>query len=310
MDAVNVLYAFDTRFWKLAAVSIRSLMANMRPGGRVCVHCMVAPRTRGRRKIESIVREFGGDVVWRVVRATENPFQSYNYSRWSPVIFYRLIAHRVFPNLDKILYLDSDTIVNDDLTELYNTDVSDFAMGAVRDMAPIHNDKNENGVYVRDFAKEYLDDGPYFNSGVLLINLDKMRECGDAALQVDVPLKYPDQDIINVAFRNKIRMLPLRYNFAPGVMLDPMYPRDEGDAALANPAIMHFYAAKPYIYEYVPRAAYSAFYKNATALGFYPEDFIALEVKHHKQNRESTRTVIPFVRLRQRGLYLFGFWRL
>lgn len=310
MVTVNVLYAFDTRFWKLAAVSIRSLMANRAPDTQYIVHCMVAPYTRGRRVIERVVRGFGGQLVWRVVRASENPFQTYDYSRWSPVIFYRLIAHKIFQKLDKILYLDSDTVITKDLSELYATDVSDFAMGAVRDMAPINNEKNPNGIYVRDFSTKYLDGGAYFNSGVLLLNLCQMRECGDAALQTDVPLKYPDQDIINVAFRGQIKMLPLRYNFVPGVEIDSVFTGADADTTVDSAAVMHFYAAKPYVYEYVPRVAYSAFYKNATALGFYPEDFIRLEIKRRKHIKESTRTVIPFVRLRQRGLYLFGLWRL
>ncbi len=310
MVAVNVLYAFDTRFWKLAAVSIRSLMASRNKDTQYIVHCMVAPHTRGRRVIEHVVRRLGGRLVWRVVRASENPFQTYDYSRWSPVIFYRLIAHRIFPHLDKILYLDSDTVVNDDLSDLYATDVSGFVMGAVRDVAPINNPDNKNGIYVREFSEKYLDGGAYFNSGVLLLNLSQMREHGDAALQTNVPLKYPDQDIINVAFRGHIKMLPLRYNFVPGVEIDSVFTGADADTTVENAAIMHFYAAKPYVYEYVPRPAYSAFYKNATALGLYPEDFIKLEIKHHKRDKESTRTVIPFVRLRRRGLYLFGLFKI
>lgn len=311
MAAVNVLYAFDTRFWKLAAVSMHSLLANRKNETKYVIHCMVAPRTRGKKQIARMVRRMGGELVWRVVRSRENPYQSYDYSRWSPVIFYRLIAHRIFPELDKILYLDSDTIILDDLSDLYKTNISKYVMGAVRDMAPINNEKNPNGVYVRDFANKYLNNGPYFNSGVLLLNVDKMQQHQDLALRTDVPLKYPDQDILNVAFRGQIKKLPLRYNFASGVSVDPMFSDKESKDAFYNTAILHFYAAKPYVYRLVPRNAYSAFYKNATALGFYPEDFIAQEIKHRrKKKQETTQTSIPYLRFRHGRLWLFGILRI
>ena len=60
-----------------------------------------------------------------------------------------------------------------DLAELYNTDITQYASGAVIDMAPVMDVKNPNGQYVRNFSENYLKNGPYFNSGVLLINTKK-----------------------------------------------------------------------------------------------------------------------------------------
>lgn len=177
MSEINVLYAFDTRYWKMAAVSIYSLLKNCRSDTICNIHCMVAPYTHGRRNILKIVNNFkNARLVWRPIHKHDNPFIRYDFSRWSPVIFYRLFAHRIFPHLDKILYLDSDTLIFNDLTELYNTDISGFTMGAVRDMAPTEDLNNKNGKYVHDFANKYLKNGPYFNSGVLLINLKNMAK--------------------------------------------------------------------------------------------------------------------------------------
>ena len=138
---------------------------------------MVAPGTRGYRKIEKTVQEFGADLVWRVVRKYENPYRGYNYSRWSPVIFYRLNAHKFFPNVKKMLYLDSDTIVNDDLGELFDTDLSDWAMGAIQYMAPIEIADNENGQYVLsvDFNVFDLDTYNVFKNLLLYGKVEKKR---------------------------------------------------------------------------------------------------------------------------------------
>lgn len=273
---------------------------------------MVAPHTRGRRTIKKIVTTHGGRLVWRVVRRRESPYRTYDYSRWSPVIFYRLFAHRTFPNLDKILYIDSDTLVRDDLTTLYNTDVSKYAMGAVRDMAPVEIPNNPNGIYVREFQEKYLKNNLYINSGVLLLNLPKMRENESNLLRVKIPLKYPDQDILNVGLDGKILELPLKYNFVPDAYKTNKFTKKTLQDAEKHPVIWHFYAGKPYLYGYVKPESYSAFYKTATPLGFYPEDFIQDDIKRsRKRVKRDSSTNIPYLKIDKRGyLRLFGILRI
>ena len=306
MSEINILYAFDSRFWKLAATSMHSLLTNKKPDTKYTIYCMVAPHTSGKRQISKMISIFSGaGLVWHTVKKSENPFQSYDYSRWSPVIFYRLIAARIFPHIDKILYLDSDTLVCSDLSELFNTDISNYALGAVRDMAPTEDADNPNGKYVRDFSDTHLSGGPYFNSGVLLLNLKNMAKNEKLLLTVKVPLKYPDQDILNVALRDKIRPLALKYNFAPGVKISKNFTgRDR--TADKNYTILHFYTIKPYYYQYIPHDIYTLFYKHCTALGIYPDDFIADENKHRRHNRQSPRTNIPFLRIHNNTIRLFG----
>lgn len=306
MSEINVLYAFDSRFWKLAATSMHSLLTTQATDTHITIFCMVPPRTRGKRTIQKMISETpGAGLVWRVVKKSENPFQSYDYSRWSPVIFYRLIAHRIFPNISKLLYLDSDTLVCGDLGPLYNTDISQHTMGAVRDMAPTEDTDNPNGKYVRDFAAAHLGNGPYFNSGVLLLNLQNMAKNEQLLTNVKVDLKYPDQDILNIALRDKIKPLPLKYNFAPGVKISTNFTGNDRRAD-TDYTILHFYTAKPYYYQYIPHDIYALFYKHCTALGIYPDDFINDEQKHLRRRRISRRTVIPFVHISGPNLYLFG----
>lgn len=310
-EKVNVLYTFDTRFAKLAMVAMYSLLKHKGPSTRYVIHCMVAPRTRGRRKIARMVRRMGGELVWRVVRPRENPYQSYDYSRWSPVIFYRLIAHRVFPNLDKVLYMDSDTLACRDLSDLYNTDVSEYALGAVRDLAPTNDPNHPNGIYVKNFADKHLNGGKYFNSGVLLLNLRRMAENEQRLLDVKIDLKYPDQDILNAGLLGQVLFLPLRYNLAPAIMIPRTFSKADADDARANTAIWHFYSAKPYDYVNVPRVLYSLFYKLTTELGMHPDDFARAEAEHlRRRARRDTKTQIPYLRIRHGRLWLFGFLRI
>lgn len=309
MSEINVLYAFDTGFWRLAAVSIYSLMKNKKPDTIYNIYCMVPPHTRGRRKIEKILSRFPGRgaLIWRTIKKSENPFRTYDFSRWSPVIFYRLFAHKIFPNAQKMLYLDSDTLVQGDLSNLYNTDISQYAAGAVIDMAPVKDKKNPNGQYVRNFSEKYLKNGPYFNSGVLLLNIKNMTKNEMLLKNIKVKLKYPDQDIMNVALVGKIRPLELKYNLAPGVKIPKTFPLTQAQDAKSGPAILHFYSGKPYYYDAVPREIYSIFYKTATEIGMHPDDFIRQEQKRqNKRERHNNKTNIPFLHIRHNKLTLFG----
>ncbi len=303
MSEINVLYCFDNNFWRMAAVSVRSMMMCQKHPEDVVVYCMVAPHTRGKRLMRKIVAEYGGRVVWRVVKKTENPYRTRDFLRWSPVIFYRLFAYRMFPNVKKMLYLDSDTLVCDDLTSLFNMDISGYAIGAVRDMAVIEQGINKLDIeHVRMFLNKHLKNDLYVNSGVLLINMQELAQYEANLLAVDVGLKYPDQDLLNVGLDGKIYELPLKYNFEPSV---------DAGKTLGQPVICHFYAIKPYFYSPDRMSQYSQFFKMASPLGFYPEDFVHDDIKRHrKKYRHDSTTNISCLRIDKQGrLHLFGILR-
>lgn len=309
MSEINILYCFDNNFWRLAAVSINSLLQSKKGTSNYVIYCMVPSRTHGRAKIEKLVSHYNAKLVWKQIPKSKNPYRNHYFSRWSPVIFYRLFAHRIFPDLDKMLYIDSDTLIIDDLTNLYKTNLGDYALGAIRDIAPVEIPDNPNGKYVREFIQKYLKHNLYVNSGVLLLNIPKMAEYESVLLNTNIPLKYPDQDIINVALDGKIKELHLRYNFVPGVYIPKRFKKSVSESARKHPVIYHFYAAKPYFFGYVQSEMYSLFYKMASQLGFYPEDFVRADMKRHRKKvKYNPRTQIPYLHIDRRGrLRLFGF---
>ena len=285
---INVLYSFDNKFWRIALVSMASALNTKYPDTNITIYCMVAPHTHGRRKIDKFVRKHGGRLVWRVINKDENPFVNFAFLRWSPVIFYRLFACNIFPDVEKMLYLDSDTLVMRDLCELFNTDISNYAVGAVRDIAPTNDPLNPSGAYVAHFKEDYLKHDLYVNSGVLLLNLPKMQTMLDKLLAVSVPLRYPDQDVINVALDGAIKSLELKYNFVPNTKISRKFDEAEVVAAQTTPVILHYYATKPYIKDaqYVPVDLYNLYNDIAHSVGFSCEFFAGLE------NRRKTKDVI------------------
>lgn len=126
--------------------------------------------------------------------------------------YFRYMIADLLPDEDKALYLDADVIVNQSLEKLYNTDITNFYAAGVKDLF-IERSGYKSEI---DFSDEDL----YINAGAILFNLPKMRQ--DKISQKLLTLtaeyaekiKYQDQDIINLAFRDKIKEVDSIYNFA------------------------------------------------------------------------------------------------
>ncbi|MBQ7172057.1 MAG: glycosyl transferase [Clostridia bacterium] len=116
---------------------------------------------------------------------------------YSPYCFLRLFADKLdLP--EKVLYLDADTVINGDLAELFDTDLTGYEYGAVLDY------------YGKIFMGRH-----YFNSGVMLLNLPEIRRTGLFAAAADLcarkRLFLPDQTALyRCTKRNKL--LPRRFN--------------------------------------------------------------------------------------------------
>lgn len=304
MDKVNVLYCFDSTCWQMAAVSIESLLLTANATTHIAIYCMVTPGTKGYRKIKRITKSHKSavDLIWREVKTEENPFQGPEYSKWNPALFHRCFAHRLFKDVDKILYLNTVTLVFHDLSELFNTDISDYAFGAVVDMAPIMDTHNSLGVAIKEFSDKYLNGGPYYNSGVLLLNLKKMAEYDHLLFETKVPLRYPNQDLLNAAFVGKIKTLPLKYNLAPGVGVPTHFsPEDAAEINSGKHVIIDCYYAKPYDKANTNKLVYDMFEKCSKNIGMSPEKFLKAE-----QKRNAKETFVPHVKVLGKTIFFFG----
>ena len=305
MGQINILYCFDSKFWRMAAVSMQTILQTAAPDTNVKIYAMVSPGTKGYRHIKKHLDKHPrcNGFVWHVVDPAENPFDGYEHSRWSPVIWYRLFAHRVFPEIDKILYLDSDTLVCRDLSELFNTDLTDLCIGAVRDLAPVNDPYHPQGIFVKKFSADYLNNGPYYNSGVLLLNLREIEKNEKLLFETKIPLYYPDQDLLNAAFVGKIKSLPLKYNLAPGILVPVFFPPEEAREALyGGHVIVHCYSIKPYYKKQAPDAVFDMFSRASREMDLDPQKFEKWEAAASPKKD----TYIPHVKKKNQTLYLFG----
>ena len=161
--------------------------------------------------------------------------------------YYRLFIADILPNsVHRVLYMDGDVINVGQLDELWNVDLSGYAIGAVTDMAECKHDFKRLG-YDRNIG--------YFNAGVLLVNVDYWRKQHLKQKFTDLIERHPekivlhDQDVLNIMLHDQKLNLPMKYNVQNGFLWKKEYNQfgdkyDKYEAglkeAITHPVIIHF----------------------------------------------------------------------
>jgi lipopolysaccharide biosynthesis glycosyltransferase len=156
--------------------------------------------------------------------------------------WYRIFLPDLFPDLDRALFLDLDLIVTESLRALWETDLDGHCVAAVTNVLPRH--------YADALAMAGFDSRTYFNAGVLLMDLAKMREdaCTEAMVDYGVSnadrLVLRDQDALNAVLGDRRLPLAPRWNCMNSFFAYPWSAEIFDPAALEeakrNPAVRHF----------------------------------------------------------------------
>ena len=137
----------------------------------------------------------------------------YKREYWSRAIYYRLFLPELLPEHEKLIYLDVDLLLLGNIKDLFSIDLQDVLLGGVLDLSLF---RKKFITYVKKIKQPIY---PYINSGVLLMNLKKMREYNIVKkyikiLQHQPDLHYPDQDIINIVCQGNIKLLNIVWNYS------------------------------------------------------------------------------------------------
>lgn len=157
-------------------------------------------------------------------------------------IYFRLFIPAMFPQYDKGIYIDSDVVLADDIATLYDIDIGENLIGACNDLSiadiPPLVAYTENAIGVK--KEEYI------NSGVLLMNLKKMRACDLEGHFLNLLNTYhfdsiaPDQDYMNAMCNGKIYYLDECWDAMPNDAKPP----------LSHPSLIHYNLfSKPWCYD-------------------------------------------------------------
>lgn len=205
--SMNIAFCTDERYSFPCGVSITSIFENNKEE-----ECKIYILTDGLEpetieKFKRLEEEYRQKI--EIINIGNKLFDNLKVcDRFPKSIYYRFLLPQLL-NEEKIIYLDCDIIVTSSLKELWNTDIKDFACGAVEDQMSDH-------IIIQNRTGLYKD---YFNSGVLLMNLDYWRKNNIAKSITEFILDnpdicvYPDQDAMNFILYDKVKFLEYKYNY-------------------------------------------------------------------------------------------------
>ncbi|WP_162619640.1 glycosyltransferase family 8 protein, partial [Salinicola peritrichatus] len=198
-------------------------------------------------RLESLVADYQSTLTW--LTPSSKKFRKFPIKRYGIATYYRLAVASLLPqHLDKVIYLDCDMLVADDIAELWRATLYGNIVGAVENL----------GIAPKGVD---IDRQEYFNAGMLVIDLATWRANNvEAALfecmaTFNESLQYLDQDALNLVLRGRWKRLPLRWNLQPSAWSkveknrtsQTGYTHQEFVDALQSPGIIHFLAkSKPW----------------------------------------------------------------
>jgi lipopolysaccharide biosynthesis glycosyltransferase len=253
---VSVALAADDFFAMPLAATLASLIGTLDPGWRLDVTILDGGiRRANARRIEQLASEScslrwvvpDAEKLGEVVRRVESTYPVASY--------YRLLLPALLPpQLSRVIYLDTDLVVEESISKLWETDLHGAWTGGVHEGLPRRMITRLAAV---DEDQDL--DRLYFNAGVLLIDLDAWRSNQATELLLDFigrhpgELEFADQDALNIVLSDHWMPVPARWNQTSGLRnlagnSSCLYGSEELAEALTNPAIIHFSEhAKPWL---------------------------------------------------------------
>lgn len=178
--------------------------------------------------------------------------------------YYRLVLPELLPKYEKILYLDSDMVVQDDVAKLYQENVEGYLLGACHDAdtAGLYNGYEPKKKEYTDRILKLKEPYQYFQAGTLIMNLKEFRKIYtvEKILKYAVSKKFQllDQDILNKLCEKKVKFIDMSWNVmvdygrirqAQIIALAPKWLNDLYKESRKNPHIIHYAGPeKPWLY--------------------------------------------------------------
>ena len=211
---MDIVYAADHSFMFFCCVSIYSLMDHLPEGTAVTVHLLIdSSWCEADAELLAFVKGHFPNLRVILHSVEEELFKNHDFegSLWSKATCYRLLLPELLRDVPVCLYMDSDTLIVGDVTPLWETNMEEYCLaGVFEDISSVR--EYTIGTRIPDIDT-------YVNAGILLMNLQMMRQKGLTEKLIRSVMDYMllDQDALNVACYGMIRLLPEKYNYTPGV---------------------------------------------------------------------------------------------
>lgn len=197
-----------------------------------------------KQKFEELISNYNQKVFFYYIKIEKKDYVNLkDIEIYSPGALFRLKLSETI-KVNKILYLDADIICNLNIRKLFEENIENYALAAVLDRNVTNRDNISNNKF---YKKVSIDAIHYFNSGVILFNLEYIRNNYNMFKDtIDFLRKYPgipysDQSALNYVFQKKCKFLDDKYNWGVG-------------KGINNECIYHFCGIrdKPWIFKITP----------------------------------------------------------
>lgn len=281
MNTIPIFYACDDNFVKYTIVSLQSMIRNASTDHRYHVyvlHTNIAPETQNQLfqlKNDNFDISFENVTAYLDSISHRLPIRDY----YSKTTYFRLFIADMFPQYDKAIYIDSDTVVQGDISRMYLTDIGDAYVGACHEQAMVQVD--EYGTYAEKVVG--IDRNFFFNAGVLLINCRQFRAHNVLEQFTRLLGEYnfvvtQDEDYLNLICKDRVCWLDQRWNTE--VFGNIPYPIEEA-------CILHYIMTnKPW--HYADCLHGDIFWKYAAQTSVYGDILAELE-QYTDQQRQRDR---------------------
>lgn len=235
----NIACGIDDNYVQHAAVMLMSLSLTNKYNSFDVYVLSLGVKEESKRKLQDVFYKSNLHIYFIDIKESvlvKFPIRKKDYL--SLATYLRLFMPDKLPdNINKILYLDSDIIINGDIAPLFNTDVTGKYAAACLDV-------DQDNCLRLNYDKRL----GYYNAGVFLFNIYEMRKIKfmefvrDYVENVNAPLKYHDQDVLNFLFKGKIVSVNHKWNLLECYYLKKelhdLY--DDIDDAIEHPMIIHY----------------------------------------------------------------------
>jgi len=275
---IPIFYACDDNFVKYTIVSMHSLIENASKDHDYILYILHSGISKEMQaKAKALQRDhfkvaFCDVEAYIVSIANRLPVRDY----YSKSTYYRLFIADMFPEYDKAIYIDSDTVVQGDMSKLFATDIGDCYLGACREQAMVQVDNY--GAYVEKVLG--ISRYNFFNAGMLLINCRRFREKRVLEKFSEKLFEYnfvvtQDEDYLNLICKDHVYWLDQRWNTE--VFGEIAYPIEQANV------IHYIMVSKPW--HYADCRYGDIFWKYAAETSVYDEILAVLESYTDEQRR-------------------------
>lgn len=276
---IPVFYACDDNFVKYTVVSLQSMKEHASRDQKYCIHVLHTNISKEMQDVMYAMQDeqfqIRFDDVTDYLKSISDKLPLRDY--YSKTTYFRLFIAKMFPEYEKAIYIDSDTVVLGDIADLYAYDLGDNYVGAAREQAMVQTDVY--GTYVEKVLG--IDRNAYFNAGLLVINCEQFRK--QCVLDQFIELLHvynfvvtQDEDYLNLICKGQVFWLPQQWNTEVFGNID--YPEE-------SICVLHYImVSKPWHYKDCRMGAY--FWEYAKKTVCYEEILEVLENYTDEQRAE------------------------